>query len=100
MHKKTALILIVVLLFSMFSVPQELYAANSAGYAVRGLTRLIYGIIAIPRNILSHSKRVIFPLGILTGTAQGAWEMVSWTLGGAFDLLKGAAPYAKYAVFL
>lgn len=75
-------------------------AAQGVGYAARGATKVISGVFAIPRSMIEDSGRLMFPLGILTGAVRGSVQTVAATLGGTFDMVRGAAPYAKYLIFL
>ncbi len=75
-------------------------AQSSAGYLIQGTAKTLLSVFEIPRTMLQHSQNVIFPVGLVTGSMVGAVRTVTGTLSGVFDLARGAAPYAKYAIFL
>jgi len=79
---------------------KALFAKSSAGYLMRGTAKTFLSAFEIPRTMLQHSQQVMFPFGLVTGTVVGAARTVTGTLSGVFDLARGAAPYAKYAIFL
>lgn len=83
-------------------MPVAVYAesAQDAGYAVRGASKFVQGAIAIPKDMIEDSRRFIFPVGILTGAARGAFQTVAYTVSGTLDAARAAAPYAKYLLFL
>lgn len=63
-----------------------------------GLARTVFSVVKLPITILASSTRT-FPLGLIGGVFKGTAEAVGGTLLGAFDTARGAAPYAKYAIF-
>ncbi len=65
-----------------------------------GTAKTMSSVFYIPGEILRDSQQVMFPFGIVTGTVKGAFKTVGGVLSGALDLACGAAPYAKYLVFL
>ena len=73
--------------------------ADGTALIFRGVARTVFSVFEIPKSILQDSTRVIFPLGIVTGAITGSVRTVVGTLGGALDIARGAAPYAKYALF-
>lgn len=77
--------------------PQEAYAGGEARI-IRGLARTVLSVFEIPKSIIQHSSRVIFPVGILTGTVEGTMKMALGTVAGVIDMATGAAPYAKYGL--
>ena len=97
--EKRRLCLIATLLSAfIFCSPQPAHA-DSMGLLFRGVARTLLSAFEIPRSILQDSTRVMFPLGILTGTLSGAYRTIMGTLAGGLDIARGAAPYAKYMVF-
>ncbi len=80
------------------SLPRPAYA-DSVGLIMRGVARTIFSVFELPKTIVESSGQS-FPLGIIGGTVAGSMRMVAGTLMGATDIARGAAPYAKYLVFL
>ena len=72
--------------------------ADGIPLIARGLGRVIFSVLEIPKEMITRSTQA-FPLGLVAGTLGGAVKAVSGTLVGAVDIARGAAPYAKYAVF-
>ena len=74
-------------------------AGTSEALLVRGAAKTISAALKIPFAIVGGAVQS-FPLGIIGGAVQGTFSAVGQATSGAFDLARGAAPYAKYAVFL
>lgn len=85
--------------FFLFSAAQR-YEPSNQGYIVRGTARTLASTMEIPRTMLEHSAALPFPLGIATGALAGSFRTVLGVVAGAADIARGAAPYAKYAIFL
>jgi hypothetical protein len=77
---------------------QTVYAADNMALITRGVARTLFSAFQIPKEILVNAPNA-FPLGIVAGTMNGAMKTVVGTIMGAGDIARGAAPYAKYAVF-
>ena len=75
------------------------YAAmgEDISYAARGAGKIVGGVFAIPKAMLQDSGRVLFPFGLITGAVRGTVQTVTGVVGGALDVARGGAPYAKYA---
>lgn len=73
---------------------------ENVSYIARGAGRMVGGLFAIPKNMLQDSTRVMFPFGLVTGAARGTVQTVTGVLGGTVDVARGAAPYAKYLIFM
>ena len=73
-------------------------AFASIGLIAQGLAKTVYAVFQLPVSILAGSTQS-FPLGIVTGAVSGSVKAVTGTVMGAVDMARGAAPYAKYAVF-
>ena len=86
-------------LLCLFFFRTSLVYADSVGLILRGLIRTVTAAVEIPRSMLEDSAHLMFPLGIVTGAIKGAVRTVAGTVLGAADMARGAAPYAKYAVF-
>ena len=66
---------------------------------MRGVGRTLFSVFQIPKDMITHSTQA-FPLGLVAGTVGGTMKAVAGTVVGAVDIARGAAPYAKYLVFL
>ncbi len=73
--------------------------ADGIPLILRGVGRTIFSVLEIPKDMLINSTRA-FPLGLIGGTLTGVMKAVAGTVVGAADIARGAAPYAKYLVFL
>ena len=82
--------------------PCPLHAADgeNVSYIARGAGKMVGGLFAVPKNMLQDSTRVLFPFGLVTGAVKGTVQTVSGVLGGTADVARGAAPYAKYLIFM
>ncbi len=74
------------------------FAADNIGLISRGLARTFFSVFEIPRDMVANSATA-FPLGIVGGAVRGTMKAVVGTISGVGDIARGAAPYAKYAVF-
>lgn len=81
----------------MLPIARSAYADN-IGLIFRGVAKTIYSVLQIPAGIIKGGPRA-FPLGLIGGTIEGSMKAVAGTINGAADIARGAAPYAKYAVF-
>lgn len=66
----------------------------------RGLGRTLSAVFSLPASMMADSVRGGFPLGLIMGTVRGTMQAITGTVVGAIDMARGAAPYAKYLVFL
>ncbi len=71
--------------------------ANMALIA-QGFAKTMYALVQVPASMIVGSTQS-FPLGIVTGAVAGTMKMAVGTVMGAADMARGAAPYAKYAIF-
>ena len=71
-------------------------SGEDIAYASRGAGKILGGLFALPVAMLQGAGRS-FPFGLVTGAVQGTFQTVSGVVGGAVDVARGAAPYAKYA---
>lgn len=94
---KYKLAVVLAMLF-LLSIPKTGY--SNVGKLASGTVKTVSSVFYIPTEILRDSQQVMFPFGIVTGTVKGAFKTVGGLLSGALDLACGAAPYAKYLVFL
>ena len=77
----------------------KIAAAGNGDYLVRGAAKTMFATMEIPRSMISQSTRAPFPVGLVTGAISGVFRTALGIVSGAADLARGAAPYAKYAVF-
>lgn len=101
-QKKTFLVpsLLVCILF--FTSLPSLYAddVQNVSYIERGFFRIFTAAFQLPRYLIHKTLTGPPIVGTLDGAVTGAFYTVSSVVGGAFDIARGAAPYAKYLVFL
>lgn len=64
-----------------------------------GAARTFFSVLQLPKEILDSSSHS-FPFGLIGGAITGTAKAVGGTIGGAADMARGAAPYAKYMIFL
>jgi hypothetical protein len=93
---KLRILILAVMLSGVFS-PQPAYADNLA-LITRGVARTLFSAFQIPKEMLMNAGNA-FPLGMVFGAMNGAMKTVVGTVMGAADIARGAAPYAKYAIF-
>jgi hypothetical protein len=94
---KTFLVLLFVLGVGLASSPAYAAVGEDISYAARGASKIVGGVFAIPKAMLQDSGRVMFPFGLVTGAIRGTVQTVTGVVGGAVDVARGGAPYAKYA---
>lgn len=94
---KKACLFIILFLACGLMAPAPAHA--NIGLIARGFAKTIYAVAQVPANMLAGSAQS-FPLGVVTGAVAGTMKMAVGTVMGAVDMARGAAPYAKYAVFL
>lgn len=87
----------IVLSLFMGSSSASAATGNDAAYIVRGGARILGSAFAIPKAMIQDSGRILFPFGIVTGALRGTVQTVGGIVGGAVDIARGGAPYAKYA---
>ena len=102
MMKKIKTLLGLLLVLTMILEPAFLYAdtGEDISYAARGASKLVGSVFAIPKAMFQESGRVMFPFGLVTGAIRGTFQTVAYTVSGAVDAARGAAPYAKYLFLL
>lgn len=71
---------------------------RDAGIVATGASQVVGGALALPVEILKGATQS-FPFGIIAGALRGTVKTVGGVFGGAFNMARGAAPYAKYAAF-
>jgi hypothetical protein len=98
MKRKTFTKILCAVLLLTFFCTQPAYA--NSGLILRGLARTLGAVFQIPKSMIYESCRTTFPLGLVTGALEGTFQTVMGVAGGALDMAQGAAPYAKYMMFL
>ena len=93
--KKTPFILLILLGADLLS-PSP--ARADVALIASGLAKTMYALVQVPANMIAGGAQS-FPLGIVTGAVAGTMKMAVGTVMGAADMARGAAPYAKYAIF-
>lgn len=66
---------------------------------VNGAARTFFSVLQLPKEMLDSGSQS-FPFGLIGGAITGTAKAVGGTIGGAADMARGAAPYAKYMIFL
>ena len=89
-----------VFVFSLF-LPPALFAegyqdTNRFAY---GFQRMLVAPFQIPLNTLEGTFNGPPVTGTLNGVLSGTVQTVTDLVGGAFDMVAAASPYAKYALF-
>ena len=97
--KHVCLVILIAFLLAILPMHADAFAQARDGYLVRGVGKTLFSVVEIPKSIVEDSKKMVFPVGIVTGTVKGAFRTVVGTLGGVLDMAYGAMPYAKYALF-
>ena len=84
-----------------FTRPARLYAGDDRNFAYinRGFFRILTAAFQIPRYLIYKTLSEPLGLGTVDGALQGAFYSVAELSGGALDIARGAAPYAKYSLF-
>lgn len=96
---KSARFLPLMLLMLMFLAPRPAFAGGNIGLALRGVFKTVGAAFQVPVGVLSNSTTA-FPFGMVFGAVEGTVKAVSGTVSGAWDIARGAGPYAKYLIFL
>lgn len=88
-----------IVLMVLLSICLPSYAENPVrdiGYVANGTSQVVGGVFALPTEVLKGATQS-FPFGIVTGAVKGTFKTLGGVFGGAFNIARGAAPYAKYA---
>lgn len=96
---KKNLVILALLLTALTSFGTPAYA-DSIGLIFQGVAKTLFSVFQLPKAMWAYTTELGFPVGLVAGTVLGTVDTVLSTLGGAADIARGAAPYAKYAVFL
>ena len=62
---------------------------------VRGVTKIIGGVLALPMSVLAGTFNGPPIIGTLVGAVNGVFSGVGMVLGGALDVASSAIPLAK-----
>lgn len=94
-------IILLVLTLAWIYQPQPALASDARNVALvfRGVAKTVLSIFQVPAGMMQDSTRVMFPFGLVTGAVTGSIKTLVGTMSGVFDIARGAAPYAKYAMF-
>lgn len=93
---KRRFFILLMLFFCLTAATAPPAHANPALLA-RGVSRVLTSAFQIPISMLQDSTRVLFPFGLVTGAVRGTVRTLGGMISGASDLIRGGAPYAKYA---
>lgn len=96
LKSKISFLILLLMLICFFSPSAY---AGGIPLIVRGVGRTLFSVLQIPKDMIVNSPKA-FPLGLIGGTIAGTGKAVVGTIVGAVDIARGAAPYAKYLVFL
>ena len=83
----------------MFSQPLDAGDVENVSYVERGFTRLLGAVFQLPRHLIQRTFSGPPVVGTIDGILAGTYFTLAETIGGAFDLIRGTIPYAKYLVF-
>ena len=100
MNRLLSAFLFFFLSFSQMTIPAYAGDGRNLGLIFRGVAKTVGAVFEIPKAMLVDSTQVMFPFGLLTGAVNGTFRTVGGAVGGALDMARGAAPYAKYLIFL
>ena len=85
-----------------FFVPHTpLYAGDvqNINYIERGFFRILTAAFQLPIYLVQKTLNGPPIVGTIDGVLTGTFYTISSVTGGAFDLARGAVPYAKYLIF-
>ncbi len=82
----------------MVAAAPEALAGQSEALLVRGVGKALTAVLSVPAGMAAGAARGSFPFGVIGGVVQGTVVAVTNTVSSAFDLARGGAPYAKYAL--
>ena len=91
-----------ILTSATFSSPHpDLLAGHeeNVDHLSNGFFRILTAAFQIPRYLLQKTLNEPIGLGTIDGALQGAYYAVAEVSGGALEMVRGAAPYAKYLIF-
>lgn len=94
-------IAILVSLLILFT-PDTSLATNddkNFSYISRGFFRILTAAFQIPQYLVHKTLSEPLGVGTVDGALTGAYYAVRELAGGALDIARGVAPYAKYLVF-
>lgn len=99
-RRKGKAVLSFFLLIFLMRVPRG--AADTGediNYISRGTSRILTAAFELPRYLFDKTMNEPILIGTVDGVLTGAYYTVAEFSGGAFDILRGVAPYAKYLLF-
>ena len=85
-----------------FGSPSSVCAddVQNINYLERGFFRIFTAAFQLPIYLIQKTLNGPPIVGTVDGALSGTFYTVSSVVGGTFDLARGAAPYAKYLIFL
>lgn len=83
----------------LFVFAPQAFAKSTDALLFRGVGKAVVAVLSIPVGVATGAAQGGFPFGMIGGVVKGTANAVGGTLSSAFDLARGGAPYAKYAVF-
>lgn len=83
----------------LFVFAPQAFAKSTDVLLFRGIGKAVVAVLSIPVGVATGAAQGSFPFGMIGGVVKGTANAVGGTLSSAFDLARGGAPYAKYAVF-
>ena len=96
--KSPKLWLLAAALFLLFPVPFGFASDDSNFYHMsNGFLRILTAAFQIPRYLVYKTLTGPPGLGTIDGALSGTFYAVSQVSNGAFEMARGAVPYAKYA---
>lgn len=88
-------------LFAFWVLSLNVFAddVQNVNYVERGFFRIFTAAFQLPRYLVEKTLNEPPPFGTLDGALTGTYYTVSAVVGGAFDIVRGTLPYAKYLIF-
>lgn len=85
----------------LFTAHSNLYASDveNINYIERGFFRIFTAAFQTPVYLIQKTLTGPPVIGTVDGVVTGTFYTLSSLMGGAFDIARGAVPYAKYAIF-
>lgn len=101
-HQRAFLVFWMILGVLLWGPPASLYAddVQNINYLERGFFRIFTAVFQLPIYLVQKTLNGPPVAGTVDGVLSGAFYTVSSLMGGAFDIARGAIPYAKYLIFL
>lgn len=100
-QKEGLVVLGIIVGIIFFASPPNLYAddVQNINYVERGFLRILTAAFQLPIYLVQKTLAGPPIVGTVDGALTGAFYTISSVTGGAFDIARGAVPYAKYLIF-